>query len=42
MPEGGWVILSGSCQGPAGETGVTEEIVKGVGGVDYTNPEELE
>ena len=34
--------MSEPCQGLAGKTGVTEEIVKGVDGVVYFNPEELE
>ena len=34
--------MSGPCQGPAGKTGVTKEIVKGVDRVVYLNPEELE
>ena len=34
--------MSGPCQGPARKTGVAEEVVEGVDGVVYSNPEELE
>ena len=34
--------MSGPCQGPAGKTGVAEEVIEGVDGVVYLNPEELE
>ena len=35
-------LMSEPCQGPAGKTGVAEEIVKGVDGVVYVNLEKLE
>ena len=34
--------MSGPCQGPAGKTGVAEEVVEGVDRVVYLNLEELE